>query len=175
MNACKICEIIKEKKELIYQDKYVFAALASEPASPGHIILFPKKHYPILEQVPDYVVAHLFQIANKLSIAIFETIGCHGTNIIIQNGLAAGQKIPHVSLHIIPRKENDGLNLQWIPKQFSEEEMSTVELKIKEETKNIGGFEKEQKKEAIKLDKKQTEKISNEEENYLIKQLRKIP
>jgi len=173
MSNCKLCE--KDVEGMVYHDKDVIAVLSKEPSSLGHIILYPKKHYPIIEQIPDYEFAHLFHIANKLSVAIFETIGCQGTNIIIQNGVAAGQTIPHVSVHIIPRKENDGLNFDWQPKQLSEEEMSTVELQIKEETENIGIFEKEQKKESIVLDKKKTEKISSEEENYLIKQLRRIP
>ena len=174
MSECKICEAIKEKEELIYEDKDVIAILSTEPASAGHIILSPKKHYPIIEQIPDYEFGHLFHIANKLSIAVFETVGCQGTNIIIENGVAAGQTVPHVTIHIIPRNENDGLNFQWNPKTLSEEEMSTVELKVREEAKSIGGFEKEKKKEAIKLEKKK-EKISSEEENYLIKQLTRIP
>ena len=173
MSSCKLCEM--DREGLIYEDKDVAAVISKEPASLGHIILYPKKHYPIIEQIPDYEFAHLFHIANKLSVAVFETIGCQGTNIIIQNGVAAGQTIPHVSVHIIPRKEEDGLNFEWDTKKLSEEEMSTVELKVKEETDKIGGFEKEKRKEVIKLDKKKTEKISSEEENYLIKQLRRIP
>ena len=173
MTGCKLCEM--DMEGLIYEDKDVTAVISKEPASLGHIVLYPKKHYPIIEQIPDYEFAHLFHIANKLSIGVFETIGCHGTNIIIQNGVAAGQTIPHVSIHIIPRKEEDGLNFEWATKKLSEEEMSTVELKVKEEAEKIGGFEKEKRKEAIKLDKKKTEKISSEEENYLIKQLRRIP
>lgn len=173
MSSCKLCEIFKQKEGVVYEDKDVIAVLSQEPAATGHIILSPKKHYPIIEQIPDYEFAHLFHIANKLSIAVFETVGCQGTNIIIQNGVAAGQTIPHASIHIIPRKEGDKLDFQWAPRQLSEEEMSTIELKIKEEAKTIGDFEKEKKKEAIKLDKKK-EKISSEE-NYLIKQLRRIP
>jgi histidine triad (HIT) family protein len=174
MSDCILCDAINEREGLIYEDKEVFAILSNAPASAGHIILFPKKHYPIIEQIPDYEFAQLFSIANKLSIAVFERVGCSGTNIIIQNGVAAGQTVPHVSLHIIPRRENDNLNFQWAPKQLTEEEMSTVELKIKEEAAKIGAFEKEQKKEAVVIEQKK-EKIVSKEENYLIKQLRRIP
>ena len=175
MNECKLCTAVKEKKGIVYEDADVMAVLNPEPSAAGHIVLFPKIHYPIIEQIPDYETAHLFHVANKLSIAIFEILGCHGTNIIIQNGTAAGQDIPHVSVHIIPRNENDGLDFQWATKQLSEEEMSTSELQIKEETKNIGGFEKEKKKESVKILKKKKEIIPDAEENYLIRQLNKIP
>ena len=168
---CKLCETGKEN--VIYEDSEMTAVLSSEPASAGHVILFPKKHYAIIEQVPDYEFANLFSAANKLSIAIFETVKCQGTNIIIQNGTSAGQKIPHVAIHIIPRNENDSLNLQWNPKQLSEEEMSTVELQIKEEAEKIGEFEQEKKKEAVKIEPKK-EKIEGEE-NPMISHLTRIP
>ena len=76
-------------------------------------------------------------------------------------------------INIIPRKENDGINLQWQPKQLSEEEVSTIELKMKEEISNTKVGESPK----IKQEKKAEpipEKISDEE-NYLIKQLRRIP
>ena len=173
--TCVLCNELKSGKNKIYEDKKVCAVINPKPASPGHIILFPKKHYQIFEQIPDFEVSHLFEIANKLSTAVFESLKVQGTNIMIQNGVSAGQSIPHVCLHIIPRNENDGINFQWQPKQLNEEEMSTVELTLKEETKNIGSFEKEEVKKSIKIEKK-TEKIKeSKEENYLIKQLDKIP
>ena len=104
--------------------------------------------------------------------AVFEILQAKGTNILIQNGVAAGQKTNHFMVHIIARKENDGLDFQWQSKQLNEEEMSTIELKLKEGTKGIGNFEKEEKK-PVKIDK-EIERI-DKEENYLIKQLNRIP
>lgn len=173
--TCALCDEIKSGKNKIYEDKDTYAIITPSPASPGHIILFPKKHYQILEQIPDYELAHLFDVANKMSTAVFESLKVQGTNIIIQNGVAAGQSIPHFSLHIIPRNENDCINFLWKPKSLNEEEMSTVELTLKEEAKNIGGFQTEEKTEPIKIEKK-VEKIKpTKEDNYLIKQLDRIP
>lgn len=175
--SCALCQEIVKGKQKIYEDDVVYAVLHPKPASLGHMVVFPKKHYQIIEQVPDYEFGHLFNIVNKLSTAVFEGAAAQGTNIIIQNGLAAGQNIPHVSVHIIPRRENDNLVFQWTPKQLSEEEMSAVELQLKEEAKGIGDFQKEPKPEPIKLEKK-PEKIKpglSDQENYLIKQLRRIP
>ena len=176
MAGCEICDQIKKKKELLFEDEKVAAFLAPKPSSIGHIQIAPKNHYPIIEQVPDFEIGHMFFIANKLSVAVFETLGMQGTNILVQNGLAAGQKHAHFMVNVIPRRQDDGLNFDWKPKQLGEEEMSTVELKLKEAAKNIGEFEKEKAK-PIELDQ-EAEKITSsldDEENYLIKQLRRIP
>ncbi|MBW2980683.1 hypothetical protein KY360_04680, partial [Candidatus Woesearchaeota archaeon] len=72
------------------------------------------------------------------------------------------------------RNEGDGINLQWQSKQLNEEEMSTVELKLKEEASGRREFEEKKPGEKPKEVQKETEVISGEE-NYLIKQLRRIP
>jgi len=176
MSECEYCQISKgnTKSKKVYEDEKAYAILSNQPASAGHIILFLKEHQPIIENVKDYDVAYLFKIANKLSTATFESLGAQGTNIIVQNGVAAGQRIPHFCIHIIPRRENDNLNLTWQPKQLNEEEMSTVELQLKDVTNTIGEFEKE-KEEPVELDKKKEEIKEIKGDNYLVKQLRRIP
>ncbi len=170
---CEICEIIKSKKGKVYEDDKIFAFLALKPASTGHVIITSKEHYPILEQMPDFIVGELLVKANKISMAAFETIGAEGTNILMQNGIAAGQKHNHAVLHIIPRREKDGLNLMWQPRQLDEEEMSTIELKVKKETERVGAFEQEEEK---PVEVKGPEKIeTGPEEDYLIKQLERLP
>ncbi len=171
--ACSLCEIEKSKEfRIIYQDKKAIAALSPNPSSKGHVLLMPKEHYHIFEQVPDFIVSHLSKIANMISISVFEALHAKGTNILIQNGLPAGQKSPHFLIHIIPRYENDSINFQWASKQLKEEEMSTIELMLKEESKGIGNFKKEEDK-PIKVEKK-IEKIEKHD-NYLIHQLERIP
>jgi len=170
--TCEICNIIKNKENIIYEDKEIVAFLSKTPSVLGHVIVTTKQHYPIMENIPDYIVGLLFKVVNKIAIAIFETLKAEGTNIIINNGIEAGQKKPHFTVNIIPRRTNDNLNFQWKPKQLNEEEMSTIELKLKEGAKDIGAFEKE-KKEPVKIEKK-VEKIS-EENSYLTRQLERIP
>jgi histidine triad (HIT) family protein len=176
MSECKICTI-SEKGGLkkIYEDVKVIVALSPEPISKGHVLVIPKKHYPIIEQIPDYEVAYMFNIANKISIFLFESLKVQGTNLFVENGIAAGQKYSHFMIHIIPRMPNDGINFEWVPKQMNEEEMSTIELKIKEQISVVGNFE-EEKKEPINLDNKiKTISAFSDKEDYLIKSLRKIP
>jgi len=173
MSDCKICDIISSgKANKIYEDEKIIGILCPEPVAAGHIWIIPKDHYPIIENIPDYEVSKMFSIANKISISLFESLKVQGTNIFVANGPAAGQIVSHFIINIIPRMPNDSINMTWQPRQLTEEEMSTVELSIKEQVKSVGYFEKEKAK-PIELDKKR-EVISNAED-YLVKSLRRIP
>lgn len=175
MSDCIVCQQIEKKLGVMYEDADVVAVLSPTPASAGHIIVAPRQHHVILEQVPDWVMGKLFTTANKVSISLFEGLGVHGTNLLIQNGAAAGQTAPHVGVHVIPRVENDNINLLWQPRQLGEEEMSTIELKVKEETKSLALEKEPPKPKAEEPKPKKVEYALSDEENYLIKSLRRIP
>ena len=173
--ACVVCQIIGGNipSKKVYEDELVMAVLDVNGANAGHCFVMPKNHYPIIEQVPDIEIGRLFQASNKISSAIFESLGAQGTNIFVANGVPAGQTVAHFTINVIPRKDNDGINLQWQPKQLSEEEISTVELKLKEQTKNIGHFEKEEKKPRVQAPKHVA--LSEDEEEYFSRQMRRLP
>ena len=173
--SCIVCQIIGNKvpSKKIYEDELTLAVLDVNGSNPGHCFVMPKNHYPIIEQVPDSEIGKLFQVSNKISSAIFESLGAQGTNIFVANGIPAGQTVAHFLINVIPRKENDGINLQWQPKQLNEEEASTVELKLKEQTKNMGHFEKEEKKPKPFAPKQVI--LSDEEEEYFTRQMRRLP
>lgn len=172
---CLVCQIVGNRipSKKIYEDDFVMAVLDVNGANPGHCFVIPKSHYPIIEQVPDAEIGRLFQVSNKISTAIFDSLGAQGTNIFVANGIPAGQTVAHVTVNVIPRKENDGINLQWQPRQLSEEEMATVELKLKEQAKNIGRFETEEKK--TKTPAPKLAQVSEEEEGYFSRQLERLP
>lgn len=172
---CQDCERIKNRKNLIYEDEIVSAFLSDNPATAGHIEIYPKEHQPIIEKIPDNSMEHMLVIANKLSALCFEVLEAHGTNIIINNGIAAGQNTTHAKIQVIPRMENDGLSIHWQTIKENEEDLKTTQLMIKSEleqseTKKEEKEPREEKKEEVK-----EEIISNDEENYLIKQLERIP
>ena len=93
-------EINKEK--LLYEDKVAYAILAENPSAMGHIQVFPKQKVSSLEELPDDVVQQLFFIASFAASAVFEGLGAHGTNIIIQDGKILNNGQLHID--IIPRK-----------------------------------------------------------------------
>ena len=169
MSECTFCSLIQKKANMLFEDEKLFAMFSPEPCVPGHVIVLPKSHSPILETVPDFVVADLFKVANKIGIAIFEGLGAQGTNIVVQNGPTAGQKHNHTMVHVLPRFENDKVPIGWTPKPASEEELSDLEGRIKDETKNVGIFEKEKEK-PVELERPKEIK-----EDKRLKALRRIP
>ena len=175
---CDYCEISRKKvkSEIVYEDDLIIGVVKDMATFPGQISLFPKEHYTIIELVPNPVVDRIFQIANKISIALFESLGVQGTNIIVQNGTAAGQKVPHFSVDVVPRKDGDNLNFQWKTKQLMDDEMDTAYLMLKEEGDRLF-IDKEPKKEEIKIQDAKTEMILEKEgkDNYLLKQLNRRP
>ncbi len=166
--TCKYCENIERK---VYEDDDLIAFLNDTPTVPGHIILTTKEHYTILEQVPEEIAGKLFNTANVLSSALFEAFGAEGTNTLIQNGTGAGQKIPHIAINIIPRKQNDSLNFEWQPKQLDKEEFGVIELKLKEACNKIVLGKKEEKV----VDEIKEEKTEIKDSSWIKKTLLRLP
>jgi diadenosine tetraphosphate (Ap4A) HIT family hydrolase len=128
---CIICSR-KFEKNILFEDNKILMMLAIEPSVNGHIQIFSKEHYTIFEQLPEDVINSLISAANKMSIILFEALKVHGTNIIISNGVSAGQKIPHFSIDIIPRRTDDDLKLDWTLKQASSESLDSMHRIIEE-------------------------------------------
>jgi histidine triad (HIT) family protein len=85
------------------------AFLDNRPASDGHTLIIPKKHFETIYDIPDEEIAHLFKIVKKVAAAINETVNPEGLTIIQRNGKAAGQHIMHLHVHVIPRHSGQRL------------------------------------------------------------------
>jgi len=120
---CLFCQILQGTVQArkVYEDDKCVAVLDINPANPGHILLIPKFHAALLPQLPEEIVEHLAFIAKGLSKALLDT-GATGTTVFVANGAAAGQRAPHTMIHIIPRKENDGVGMT-LPEQPMPEDM----------------------------------------------------
>ena len=178
---CLVCQIAGSKipSKKVYEDEQTVAVLDVNGANPGHCFIFPKNHYPIIEQVPDDEIGKMFQLSNKISAAIFEALKCQGTNIFVANGTSAGQTAAHFMINIIPRNQNDGINLQWQSKHLDEEEISTVELKLKEEIQKIGTVQYNDASKKIKKEKSESEngdaRFSSREKASILRQMTRMP
>lgn len=107
---CPFCKIIKGESPSykVYEDNSVFAFLDIYPASEGHTLIAPKKHVESFTDLKPEDVAALFEAARKITAAVEEAFSAEGSNIGINNGEVAGQEVPHVHVHVIPRKKGDG-------------------------------------------------------------------
>lgn len=171
--GCILCDVgaAKVKAKKVYESESALAVLAHKPVVPGHAIIFPKMHKTIIEQLSSNQFANFFVEVVHLAMLIFEVLNAEGTNIIIQNGEAAGQEIPHVCAHIIPRFSNDGVNLMWQPKQLNEEQMDTIHKMMLEAVKSL------EKKEGEAAEKAEQAPPNEEpeEKEFLLSKLRRIP
>ena len=167
--------MIAQLEETIIKDNDITVFSPRTAFSKGQLSIMPNEKFTILEQVPDKLLTKMFQVANKLSAVLFEVMKCQGTNIFIQNGISAGQVEDNFSIQIIPRYENDGLKLEWEPKQASEEELKKTISKFQDaESKEKEAKLMEQKK--IEIEKPIQEKIIIDEgENYMVKNLDRLP
>ncbi|MGV8141442.1 MAG: HIT family protein [Candidatus Woesearchaeota archaeon] len=108
---CIFCKIASKEipAKIIHEDSDTICILDINPASEGHILVYPKKHYMILPHMPDAAIAKVFANVRLMSHTLLKTLQCRGTTVFIANGVAAGQKAPHALIHVFPRRENDGL------------------------------------------------------------------
>ena len=129
---CIFCQIVEGKvqSKKIYEDDKVIGILDINPANPGHTLLLTKIHYSIMPQIPDEEIASIFSVAKSISNSMLRGMDAHGTNIFVANGIAAGQKAQHFMVHIIPRKENDGVNFVLPQKIMKQEEIESVGDKL---------------------------------------------
>ncbi|MDP3918724.1 MAG: HIT family protein [Nanoarchaeota archaeon] len=115
----------------VYEDDSLMAVLDINPANKGHVILFPKDHSQVLAQVADDLVGHMFIVANKIATGLFDALGADGTNIVVSNGLDAGQTSPHTIVNIIPRYKDDKVAIAWQGQKVEDAEMVELAEKIK--------------------------------------------
>jgi histidine triad (HIT) family protein len=106
---CVFCEIASGAREapIVHQDAATIAFLDHRPLFPGHVLLVPRGHHELLADLPADQVGPLFQGARVLSQAVQSALEAEGTFLAINNGVS--QSVPHVHVHVIPRRKGDGL------------------------------------------------------------------
>ena len=113
---CVFCRIIQ--KELpsfeIYSDSYVLAILDINPVSEGHTLVIPRNHSDNLSDVDPVIFGKMMDRARIISGSMVKSGFAEGTNIFIANGTGAEQTIPHLHVHVVPRRKGDGIELnRW--------------------------------------------------------------
>ena len=113
----------------IYEDEDFNVILDMAPAAKGHALILPKEHADNLYELPEETAAKVLVLEKKLAKYMTEKLNCDGFNVVQNNGTVAGQTVFHFHMHLIPRYENDGQNINWIPQEVSAEELkATKEL-----------------------------------------------
>ena len=107
---CIFCKIAlkKIKTNIIIENDKAMAFLDAFPLSKGHTLVIPKAHYSKIQELDENSSQSVFNLVLKISSPIEKATGVNSTTIAIHNGKEAGQEIPHVHIHVIPRKSGDG-------------------------------------------------------------------
>ena len=129
---CLFCRIVSGEvpATLVYVDKNAAAFLDHRPLFPGHTLLVPREHYETLTDLPAEHVGPFFQNAQTLARAVESAMEAEGTFVAMNNRVS--QSVPHLHIHIVPRRRKDGLKGFFWPrtKYKTPEEMEVVQQKI---------------------------------------------
>jgi histidine triad (HIT) family protein len=106
----------------IYEDGDVIVFLDIAPVNFGHALVVPKRHCENIADAPEETLAKLIAAAKKIGRALLATGDYNGFNLGVNNGQSAGQAVPHLHFHVIPRREGDGLT-HWGARAYGEGEM----------------------------------------------------
>ncbi len=134
-SSCIFCDIIsgKSQTEIVYRDENTLAFLDHRPLFPGHCLLIPTRHYETLLDLPDESVGPFFMTVKFLAGVILKACHANGTFVAINNTIS--QSVPHLHVHIVPRRKGDGLKGFFWPrhKYKSVEEMQAMAQAIRQE------------------------------------------
>jgi histidine triad (HIT) family protein len=131
--TCAFCDILSAggNAALVFEDEISFAFLDHRPVFPGHTLLVPKAHHETLPDLPPELLAPLFHNAQRLARAMETGLGADGSFVAVNNRVS--QSVPHLHVHVIPRRKGDGLRGFFWPrrKYASEEEMREVAARLR--------------------------------------------
>jgi histidine triad (HIT) family protein len=130
---CRFCQIVagEEPSHVVYEDERTLAFLDNRPLFPGHSLLVPRDHYETLGDLPDELIRPLFESARLLSVAIPKAMRKPGSFVAMNN--VVSQSVPHLHVHVVPRKPKDGLRGFFWPrtKYDSEDQMRDVAERVR--------------------------------------------
>lgn len=138
MNDCIFCKIANGDipSSTIYEDSMFSVILDLSPATKGHALILPKKHFANIYELDQETASQVFVLAKKIAMAMKETLNCDGLNIVQNNGPVAGQSVFHFHMHVIPRYENDGQKILWTPGTSTDEELKAIAQTISKNLQN---------------------------------------
>jgi histidine triad (HIT) family protein len=112
---CVFCKIVAGalSAHKLYEDEKSLAFMDINPLNTGHALVVSKHHYPDLYAAPDAVLAAVIAGARRVATAVRDALRPDGINLVQANGPGAAQSVPHLHVHVLPRKLDDDAKLNW--------------------------------------------------------------
>jgi len=114
----------------VHKDAICTVILDINPVHKGHLLVISQEPYPTFSECPLPTLNHLMDIAQQADRKLRAALDCDGTNLIINNGAASGQEVPHLHIHIIPRYTDDGQKFGFTKETYAEGEMAKYGKKL---------------------------------------------
>jgi len=129
---CIFCKIIKGEvpAHKVYEDNDTIAFLDINPTNPGHVLVMPKIHAANFEEVSESSLSATIKAVKKVGQSLKDNLGVAGYNVYENNDPVAGQVVPHLHFHVIPRQVGDGLTL-WRQGHYEAGEAERILAQIK--------------------------------------------
>jgi len=112
---CVFCKIVAGQLPSfkLLEDDLTIAFMDINPVNPGHALAVAKGHWPTVDVIPADVLAAVARTAQRIAKASMTVLKPAGINLVQANGAAAGQSVPHLHIHIMPRRPGDDVSLNW--------------------------------------------------------------
>lgn len=132
MEECLFCKIISGDipAHRVFEDEAMMVFLDIHPVNPGHVLFVSKAHYHDFLDAPAEIVANIATRVQRLAPVVLAAVGSTSWNLLVNTGASAGQLVPHLHWHLIPRFPKDGF-LHWQGKPDYAQELPLVAEKIR--------------------------------------------
>jgi histidine triad (HIT) family protein len=131
--GCIFCKIVAGQLPCfkLLEDDATIAFMDINPVNPGHALAVAKGHWPTVDVIPPEAVAAVAKTAQRIAKVVMAELRPDGVNLMQANGPGAGQTVPHLHIHIIPRQPGDDLLFNWQPKAGERAEIEAVWQRLK--------------------------------------------
>ena len=133
MADCVFCKIMAKQipASVVHEDEHTLAFMDLGQVNPGHVLVAAKAHVENVYALDDAQAAAVFRAVARVARGLRDAFAPQGLSIYQANGKAAGQTVFHFHMHLVPRYENDGMNLTWPVKNPPREKLEEAAAKIR--------------------------------------------
>ena len=131
--SCIFCKIVAGQLPCfkLFEDETTIAFMDINPVNPGHALAVAKGHWPTVDVIPADVLGDVARTAQRVAKAALAALEPTGVNLLQSNGPGAGQSVPHLHVHILPRYPGDKVRLNWVYEPGDKAEIAAICERLK--------------------------------------------